>query len=487
MSSPFDEAKYRALLDGLETSEITLSSIKNENPLFRIDSEYYQSVYVDIEEMLGKNGFTYFESHCSYIKKGIFDLPPTFYQEKGIPLIRTSEIKSPVIDFSTTVFIDEDIQEENVKTKLHPFDLVFTKIGAYIGDVALLPPTFNEYNFSQNVAGASIINKTESAYLLAFFLSKYGKSQILQSQMLSGQGKLELSTIKKYKIANASEKIKLLLNQVLNKSFKISELSKSLYAEAEALLLSELGLKDWQPSEANTAEVSLVDSFLSSGRLDAEYYQPKYEEIEEKIKSYYNGYCVLGETINYVYTGEYSEEYLPKANNLKFYIRSTNIKLGQIEEDEAYYVEPNKFSKVVKEGDIITARVGTIGVFGCVSSEFEGSVYSDNVLCFKLPSYFNPSVYTLYFNTKVNWELVDRLARGSVQQRLNQETLKELIIPIIEKPSQDKISLLIEQSQNAQAKSKRLLTLAKEAVEVAIEQNEEAAEKLISSSLADLE
>ena len=37
--SPFDDAKYNALLEGLEITEMTFSSLEET---FRVDSEYYQ-------------------------------------------------------------------------------------------------------------------------------------------------------------------------------------------------------------------------------------------------------------------------------------------------------------------------------------------------------------------------------------------------------------------------------------------------------------
>ncbi|MBD0388351.1 MAG: restriction endonuclease subunit S, partial [Nostoc sp. C3-bin3] len=49
----------------------------------------------------------------------------------------------------------------------------------------------------------------------------------------------------------------------------LKEESKELYQQAEDLLLSELGLKDWQPTEETFAVKSFAESFLSSGRLDA--------------------------------------------------------------------------------------------------------------------------------------------------------------------------------------------------------------------------
>jgi restriction endonuclease S subunit len=81
----------------------------------------------------------------------------------------------------------------------------------------------------------------------------------------------------------------------------------------------------------------------------------------------------------------------------------------------------------------------------------------------------------LLFNTKYYFELLDRLSRGSVQQRLNQETLKDLIVPFIEQEKQIQISVIIEESFQLKNQSEHLLEVAKKAVEMAIEEGEEMA------------
>ena len=202
---------------------------------------------------------------------------------------------------------------------------------------------------------------------------------------------------------------------------------------AQWLLLQELLLDYWKSRGAVNCSVKSFSAVQSTGRLDAEYYQPKYDEIENAIKSYKGGYFVFGKTIEYIFTGEYSEEYKNKSDDLIFYIRSLNMKNGRIETDDTHYVNPADFKKVVKTGNIITARVGTIGVFAEVDKSLDNAACSDNILCFNFPAQYNPAVYTMLLNSKPIFELVDRLARGSVQQRLNQETLKDLILPILPK------------------------------------------------------
>lgn len=74
-----------------------------------------------------------------------------------------------------------------------------------------------KYNFSQNVAGASLKDQKYGAYLLSFFISKYGQTQIKRSSMLSGQGKIELSDIRHYKIPFFSDSLLSILTLVIDR------------------------------------------------------------------------------------------------------------------------------------------------------------------------------------------------------------------------------------------------------------------------------
>lgn len=165
---PFNEAKYKALMDGLECCEIQFTQAFGANQEKRWDSEYYKKVFLQNEKRLRTNHTKPFYELCHFVRKGIFDLSPEFYQETGVPFIRTSEIKNPTVNWATTVFLDNTINNQNRAIVLNPGDLVFTKIGAYIGDVALLPKKYAQYNFSQNVAGASLKDKKQGAVLPQF-------------------------------------------------------------------------------------------------------------------------------------------------------------------------------------------------------------------------------------------------------------------------------------------------------------------------------
>ena len=129
----------------------------------------------------------------------------------------------------------------------------------------------------------------------------------------------------------------------------------------------------------------------------------------------------------------------------------------------------------------MTGRVGTIGNFGVIDDNLNGSVCSDNIICFRLPKNYNPNVYSLYFNNNFIKDLCKKLSRGSVQQRLNQETLTDLIVPFINEEIQEKIAAQVAESFKLRSESEKLLLKAKKAVEIAIEKDEDAAIKFLKS------
>jgi hypothetical protein len=83
---------------------------------------------------------------------------------------------------------------------------------------------------------------------------------------------------------------------LLHTYFVFKKKVKFNYSSAESLLLSELGLSDWKPQH----KLSFIENYSKvkeNDRYDAEYYQPKYEEIIQKITGrHFNaepGLCIV--------------------------------------------------------------------------------------------------------------------------------------------------------------------------------------------------
>ena len=482
--TPFDVVKYQRLMDGLEAVEISLTQVLDHNLHFRFDSEFFKRKYFQIEAQI--KALPQF-MRLSEAKPNI--IHPTEIKREyvendlsGVSFFRTQNLRPLRVDLSNQVYISQEDAGKLSKNYIKINDILITRTGANFGDTLI----FNEE--MKSIASSHVLmlrnERINQSFLAVFLNTLYGREQINKGMYGGVQPEVAPYYLKNIIVPIVSNSFQHLVKRLVNQSYiKIND-SKVIYQQAEDLLLSELGLMDWQPTEENTTIKSFAEAFLSSGRLDAEYYQPKYDEVEQRIKKYSGGWDYLCNKF-LVETGEYSEKYFQKAKNLKFYIRNTNIAQGQINIDEDYCVDPKNFAKFVQAGDILTARVGAIGYFGTVDKKLSGSIYSDNVLSLRLIQIENflPNVYTLYFNTKPNRELMDKLSGGSVQTLITQTSIKSLPIPIFDFRFQKIINSRLHESFELKKKSKQLLEIAKTGVERAIETDEATATAWIKQQL----
>ncbi|WP_028672527.1 restriction endonuclease subunit S [Saccharospirillum impatiens] len=439
----------------------------------RIDAEFYKPEYLQIEFVLEKTGNIFpLRKYCHYIKKGIFDISPELYTDAGVPLIRTSEIKNPLINFATTVFLAPEIHQVHFKTELKPDDIVVTKIGAYIGDVALLPSKHSQYNFSQNVTGLSIKKKSiNPKYLFGFLLSRFGHSQLTRIIMLSGQGKIELEDIRDISIFEASDFFQSTVANTIEEAQSFETNSEVRLLEAEELILSELGLTNWQPKHQLAFIKNYSDTEVTE-RIDAEYYQPKYEAIEEAIKKYSNGYSTIGAEFK-----QNKSTFKIDGNKIYEYVEigSVNVSNGEISANEVIGDElPANAKRALNKNDVIVSKVRTYrGAITIV--EESGYVGSGAFTVLRENGRINKETLLAFLHSKplLAWSLKPNT--GTSYPVIIDNDILNLPIPLIPVTKQTEIQQKVTESFSLTKQSKHLLECAKRAVEIAIEQNEQTA------------
>lgn len=462
------------MLEGLEISEVMFQYVKQSSDIFRVDSTFFKREYLKDENLIRKkNNKTLIELQNSILSFGAYSLNNHVnYLDEGIPFIRGINMKNGRIDFSNTIYINKKANELLWKSEVKPSTVLLSMSGT-IGDVAIASKNWNyPINSNQDIAKIHPSKNISSYYLYVFLLTKYGQNYLKREARGSVQQHVFLSQIEKFEIPIFNSDFISKIEKLIIEFENSIELSKQTYTQAENLLLEEIGLQNFEPSKEPVNIKSFADSFATSGRLDAEYYQKKYDVIEGLINSYEFGHSTIGESIEYLKTGEYSSFYEQKDKTNSHYLRNTNISNAEIKPDNNYAVKSSKFTTKTYLNEILTSRVGTIGLFGAVNKELVNSVYSDNILCFKLKSSFKALVYSVLFSTKPYQLLLDKLAGGSVQPLITQTSLKLLPLPIIDYKKQQQIANLIEQSFTLKKQSEHLLEVAKQAVEIAIEKNE---------------
>ncbi|RKZ45239.1 MAG: hypothetical protein DRQ41_00730 [Gammaproteobacteria bacterium] len=257
------------------------------------------------------------------------------------------------------------------------------------------------------------------------------------------------------------------------------EKSKTLYTQAESLLLQELGLNNWQPTKEAVAIKNLSCSFGATGRLDAEYYQPKYDELLSKINQNATYVKQIKDIQTFNMRGlqpKYVENGEIKVINSK-HIKEQNLDYDNFEAtDIASYVERAS----VLKNDILTyttgANVGRTNIY----SRKDKALASNHVNILRIKNE-KPLYVAFVMNSLIGRIQTERLVTGSAQVELYSKDIEGFIIPFVNVTIQNKMSAKTQKSFALKDESKRLLETAKHAVELAIEQGEEAAMAKLST------
>ncbi len=220
------------------------------------------------------------------------------------------------------------------------------------------------------------------------------------------------------------------------------------------------------------------ESFAKTGRIDAEYYQAKYDEVENIIKK--NGFKLLKDVcsdINYgtVPTSPYTDDGTGVP-----YIKGLNLKNTEIVKDKLDYIVDTEHlddKYYTKNGDIIISQMGTVGNVGVVLDEEEW-LFASFTIRARLKNFeeYNPYFIGLYIqNIAKEYYLYRNIAQASVRQNTDLPTIKNMYLPVVDIKKQEKIADLLQRSFKLKNQSKNLLETAKQMVEMAIEKGEEQA------------
>lgn len=215
--------------------------------------------------------------------------------------------------------------------------------------------------------------------------------------------------------------------------------------------------------------------------LDAEYYQPKYDELIEKLEATKKSIS-LGELLTYNQRGTqpiYSEtdDGLPVLNSK--HIRKNRIDF--VDNRNAHKELTNKNS-IIRKGDVLIngTGVGTIGRTAPYLLDTEA--LPDNHVTILRSDSIDPVFLSVMLNSVIGNMQVDKYYKGSSGQiELYPADLNEFIVWDAPKPVQQAIRNCIEEANQLEQQSQHLLNVAKQAVEIAIEQSEEAAMEFIKT------
>ncbi|MFM8299225.1 MAG: N-6 DNA methylase [Microcystis aeruginosa] len=486
----FDPVKYQQLMDRLEATEISFIQVLEHNINFRFDSEFFKRKYFQIEDKINELPQSMRLSETQPIIIHPTEIKREYVEDdlSGVLFFRTQNLRPLRVDLSNQVYISLEDAKKLSKNEIKKNDILITRTGANFGDTLIfneeIPAIASSHVF---ILRNKIINQS---FLAVFLNTIYGKEQINKGMYGGVQPEVAPYYLKNILFPVLSDYFQKIIERLVNQSSIEVKKSKIIYQQAEDLLLTELGLKDWQPTEESIAVKSFSESFLSSGRLDAEYYQPKFYQVENKIKA--NGFVLVEDICSLVNYGSVPTSTYTETDEGVPYIKGLNLKNTEIittQLDRIINTE-NLPSKVyTKQGDIVISQMGTVGNCGVVEDEQVGWIFASFTIRIRIKdqSKFNPYFVALYIEKVAKeYYLMRNIAQASVRQNTDLPTIKNMYIPLISKDTQLSIAEKMLSAKKTKQKSKQLLEIAKIGVEKAIETDEEMATAWINQQLESL-
>ncbi|SDQ01221.1 type I restriction enzyme M protein [Mucilaginibacter sp. OK268] len=455
------------MLKGLEVSVLNYSEYRATNEFLRLDSEYFLKKVLYYEKKIIEKKFDTLENICK-ITSG---KTPTYDIDGTVPVIRSGELNYKWLDEDSLL----KVRSEKDIFYLKSNDVMISSIG--FGSIGKVDVFFRKGKYATVSEVTVLRNTIVNPYFLAQYLSTTIGQTFINKYITGATGQLHLNkgSIKNILVPIFSETFQKVIEKIVVKGFENIEDSKIIYKQAEIILLEELKLQNLLYNSRAVNVKSFKESFWETGRLDAEYYQPKYDDLEKHIfktgqATKLRSHLIINKRgTQPVYTD--SPLGLPVLNSK--HIRENRIdysdnRLGMVQDKAA--------ELIIRKNDVLIngTGVGTIGR-SAVYMRNELALPDNHVTILRTKD-LDPVFLSVQLNSIIGKLQVEKYFKGSSGQiELYPADIDEFIIWKAPPEIQSQIRETIEESEKLRLESEKLLKTAKNAVEIAIEEGEEDA------------
>lgn len=484
--SPFDEARYARLLEGLEIAEIRFRDAMDGTDTSRIDPEYFNHAALETLKLikgdmtlgdLVQDGYRVVYETTEAIDREIGE-------KEGLPFfLQAADITTPFINAESMVCVAEADWIRYPKGRIQPGELLI-EVKGKAEKIALVPDDFPPKTLVTGTCfKLTTKNRVDQYFLAAYLTCRYG--QILKDRLKSNLlvSYLAKDDLYRLPVPNLSPALKANIRSVFNDCFEKDREARALMESAEETLLKALGLDNWQAPEPLSYVRNSGEAF-AAGRLDAEHFQEKFYAaraaltsmgakrfipLPELLKSLTNGHTPLRHDLS---VGEVPFLCAEHVTDFNLGFNSEKRILLQHHENELART-------AVRNGDVLLTIKGRIGN-AAIAENVPGSVnINQDVALLRFTDALPLWYIVAYLNCRFGKLQSEKMATGAINPFLGLFSIRQFEVPEFSREIMNDIAFKtqanVTAARNAKQHATRLLDAAKRAVEIAIEDSEAAA------------
>lgn len=472
-AEPFNQEKYKILMDGLKCKEVFLSDTYSATNYFRLEAEYYNSTSV-------------FYHHTQKGSDVVVDIQygtSKYCDEKkeGYPVLRLNELGNGFINIPQKYCHILSIDEFD-KLKLKKGDVLIIRTNGnpnLVGRAAVVMED-TEYAFASYLYRVIPNDKINSETLVTYMNCKYGRYEIDKNSIKGNQTNFSPAKFRDINIPKFGVEIQREINKIVGKAYQYRVMADTTYSCAEKLLNSYLKTDLVMNVKKSVSIKSFSESFETKGRLDAEYYQPKYDALFDALQQFtckkLGGENGIVNIIKSIEPGsdEYKEEGIP-------FVRVSDMSKFEISEPEICLSEnvvDNVLALYPKKDTILFSKDGSVGIAYKIEKDTR-IITSSALLHLSIKNFSEvlPNYLTLILNSPIVQLQAERDSNGAIIKHWKPSEIENVDIPLLDIRKQKELAKKISESFDARRKSKELIEYAKKALEIAIESDEKNALK----------
>lgn len=472
--------RYKALLDGLEISEVMLSAIDLGD---RMDAEHFSKSSMNIEHQLAHVKTVKIGDIASAVASAFYPAATQLYAVGDLPFVRCVDcVNYPVISHDQDETFEKIPYSFAIESKgismLKRDEIVITKVGTPC--YASIVDEYDEVALSRTVMGLKDIQGIDARYLMVFLRCKYGFGQLYRHREQTIQYQLTLPRVKAVDVFVPSEGFQKIVSGMVKDYRAMMREANSLYTQAQTLLASHTGQVPANP--ANITIRSFSQTF-PTGRLDAEYFMPVYDDLFSLLHKLNTK--TLGEIVSITKSIEPGSSYY-RPDGLPFIRVSDITPMGitppalHIPHDTVKNIE----ALYPRKDTILLSKDGSVGIAYKVEHDMKavtsGALLHLRVKCDDvLPDYL-----ALVLNSELVQLQAERDTNGAIIQHWRLEDIAKVIVPVIDMDTQAEISRLVKDSFSLRRKAEHLINLGVSSVQTAIESSEQNAVSFIKENFS---
>jgi len=415
----------------------------------RIDAEYYGPQYMGLEAKVLQTKMSIPWKHI----KGEFISGPfgsefnveNYVTDGSYRYIRGKDVKPFFLLNDDNVYVSKEDFERLKEYALNEGDILISVVGHTRGIAAVihtedLPAIFSCK--STAFRGRSV----DPYYLVAYLNCRYGHNLLLRRVRGAAQTGLNMGDLKSLPIFLADGKVQAEIAYLVRAAKSDFDSAKSLFAEAERLLLEGLGFTNFRPKE-ELSYLSNLSRLVGAHRADAEYFQPAYDALVNRIVDYANG-CTKLIDIAQPIEADFDPKRYP--DRIYRYVELANINslLGTVEgsSETPGNQAPGRAKRVLANRDVIVSRVeGSLSKVALIGEEFTGALASTGFFQLRATGLLPEALLVLCKSIVIQAQL-RRESTGTILAAVPTGSLKRVLVPILSDTLQRKVASLVRES-----------------------------------------